>query len=314
MGQLIQMFDNKGNTNAERMAYLEAEQEKQGLFYDVIEGKATFTVDGVTKVADNKKALINGNTGELISYMGNGYRTVTNKEMIGTLNPLIAKCDIDLNGAYSKVKVGYNGARTAVNYVFPEHKIDVGGGDNTYLQLLVINSFDGSTGLISAFGGLRGFCLNTQIFGQHVGFKRYHNAQLDFDDVAATVTRGIEVFAQEGETWKRMLETNTYADDAYKAVMDYCKKDTLAFPTYQDFLSNKVSKRTTKVENMMRVWEDYAKDLGYNEFALYNTLTHVAEHGCAESGNKEQSLNGIQTRSQLVREVSARHLVQFKAA
>jgi hypothetical protein len=65
---------------------------------------------------------------------------------------------------------------------------------------------------------------------------------------------------------------------------------------------------------MMRIFHDYANDLGYNEFALYNTLTHVAEHGCAKSGNAEQSLNGIQSRLQLVREVSARHLMQFKAA
>lgn len=314
MNNVIQLFDSKGNTNAERMAYLEADQANQGLYYDVIEGEATYTVDGVTKVAENKKALINGNTGELISYMGQGYKTVTNGEMFGTLNPLIAKSDIDLDGAYSKVKVGYNGARTAVNYVFPAHKIDVGGGDHTYLQLLVINSFDGTTGLISAFGGLRGFCLNTQIFGEHVGFKRYHNASLEFDDIAKTVTRGIEVFANEGDAWKRMLEATVTTDDAYKAIMDYCKKDILLSPTYADFVSNKATPRTTKVDNMMRIYGDYEKDLGPNEFALFNCLTHVAEHGCAMSGNAEQSLAGVQTRLEAVRSVSARHLTQFKAA
>jgi hypothetical protein len=308
----------KPNSNIARMAELEAAQAQQGLYYDVIEGEATFTVDGVTKVAENKKALINADTGKLIAYMGMGYHTVTMREMFGALNPLIANSDIDLTGAYSTVRVGYNGARAAVNYVFPEHKLDMGGPHGpTYLQLLVINSFDGSTGLISAFGGLRGYCLNTQVFGEHVGFKRYHNAQLDFDDVARTVTRGIEVFAKEGENWKRMVEAPVYSDDAYKAIMDYCKKETILVPTYSDYQANKVlmgKTRDTKVDNMMRVWEDYARDLGGNEFALFNCLTHVAEHGCAKSGNAEQSLAGVQTRLQAVRDVSARHLTQFKAA
>jgi len=326
MGQLIELPAGSSEYR-DRIAGLEAEQAKQGAYYDVIVEPAIYKHDGEIKEVPNKVALVNGSTGKFISQMSKGYKVVSNKETLGTLNAHLARSDIDLTGAYSKVRVGYNGGRTAVNYVFPAHKIETAPGDYTYLSLLFINSFDGSTSLISSFGGLRGYCLNTQVFGEMVSFKKLHNNSLDFDDVAETVTRGLEVFLKEGDAWKRMLETQIDYYKAVAAILKWFKIDPVVDDTfgsmsfsYENFASNYIRaaannemKMPPKVETALGIWNKYVEEFGHNEFALYNTLTHLAEHGALKSGNRPQALGTIQKRHSAVRAISNQYLTQYAA-
>ena len=302
-------LDNSLNN---RIASLEEQQAAQGAYFDIIESPSVYTFGGELRENGNK-TLVNSETGEFISEMSQNYVTVPNEEILGTLNEYIARSDIDITGAKCNVRVGYNGKRTAVDYIFPNHKISTGGGDDTYLSLGVINSFDGSTGLLSAFGGLRGLCLNTQFFGEVVSFKKYHNSGLDFDDVAETITRGLNVFYAEGDKWKRMIEAQINDVEAYQAILHYCgiSKHDVGL-TYTLYVGNKEGNRATKVDDMMKVYNKYKQELGQNQFALFNCLTHTAEHG-AKKVKKPQSISTIGKRGDLVRAVSMNHLSEFRA-
>jgi len=253
-------------------------------------------------------------TGEFLSYVSQGYNLQQMEDSCGILNNYIARTDaIDLEGAHTDVRVGYGGRRAAINIVFPAHKITTSEDDHTYLSLLVMNSFDTSTSLIAAFGGLRGYCLNTQTWGEDVRFSKAHDSKLDFEDVARTITRGIEVFGKEGDNYRRMLSAPVTTDDAYLAIGDYCNLDLCLFPTFGEYRKAHARKRVTRVENMMGIFFKYQKELGSNEFAIFNTLSHVSSHGCSATGNKPQAISGIQGRNNNVRRVALNHLEHYAA-
>ncbi len=300
-----------------RVALLEKIRGK--IDYDVLPADHTYLnpVSGEVEKT-GRKDLINGNTGKFIANMSNGYCVVQNVDIFEALDKEIADSGIDITDAETYVDVQNDGGSVAVRYVFPAHSVDTGNGDTTSLMITAINSFNGSTGFAIYVGGFRGYCMNTQVFGTTiVGYRKKHCKNLCINKAASIIRTGLDVFLMEGEIWKEMRSRVVSSDSAFKALAEYAKIDLAKTPTLEAYLMDRRVKGMIKVapiENYMRIYNDYVSEMGANEFALYNTLTHIGTHGAAAVGNRTQANSTFDTRSKDVRKVVTKHCTAYAQA
>ena len=113
-----------------------------------------------------------------------------------------------------------------------------------------------------------------------------------------------------------MAQTKMTEEQAYFALASYADVDTVKFPTYQAYKReySVLQQRTTKLENYARIYKKYVNEMGESEFALYNTLTHIATHGSAKSGDKAQAVSTFDTRQKEVAKVCQQYITSYRIA
>ena len=240
--------------------------EDAGLLFNVIDQRV-YLQDG-TEVP-NKRALINSNSGKIMSLVSDSYKVVTNEEIFTGFCKSIEASGLDITDAQVKVKQTDTGARNIVDFVFPAETIQVRGDESaTALQICALNSFDGSTRYITKAGGLRIKCLNGQVLGDIVGsYSSTHTANLNVDVGAQRVIEMIEQFNRASDYWSGMMETPVSVETAQKVIKQFLRiKD------------QETEKRNVRYETMMTLWNDYKREMGANVYALYNAMTHYVSH------------------------------------
>ena len=107
------------------------------------------------------KFIVREDTGEIMSCMTDDYRLVTNKSLIDVASPILKK-----EGATLRECSVYNdGKKTVWRWLFPETKVDIGGGDLVSPEVCLINSYDGSAEIQARSGAYRLVCSNGLIIG-----------------------------------------------------------------------------------------------------------------------------------------------------
>lgn len=303
----------------DRLGFLDG-LHKEGVFYDVEVRDnmypSVMSNGEVNYLSTGKKTLVNGNTSKPLSVMSDSYVVVQNKDVFTELDKRIAESGLDLTDAYTKVDVANGGANVAVQYIFPAHSVETDSGDKTSLMITAINSFNGTSSFCIYLGGFRSYCMNTQVFGTTiVAYRHQHCRGLSIKKAADIIRTGIDVFNMEGEVWKAMSKKSVSENKAWKALADYGNVDISEHGKYSDYVAwCATQKRMTKLENYMRIFNQYVKEMGNTEFALYNTFTHIATHGSSKKGDRKQSISGFEARNKVVKRVSRNWLTSYKEA
>ncbi len=228
---------------------------------------------------DGKKALINSKTGKVISIVSDRYKVVTNQEIFHSFCKSIEESGVDAEGARVNVLQTETGGRAMVDFVFPNHQLQVAGDDSsTALQMCALNSFDGSHRYTVKAGGLRMKCLNGQILGDIVGsYSSTHTSSLDVQASANYIVQMITDFNKAGDYWSRMMQTPVtweVADDVIRMFLD--------LP--EDFHPGE--KFNARYEHCETLVGRYFKEMGMNLYALYNALTDYVSHPTRQSQNR----------------------------
>ena len=122
------------------------------------------------------KFIVREDTGEILSCMTTDYRLVTNKSLIDVASPILLN-----EGAVLREASVYNdGKKTVWRWVFPQSKVDVGGGDMVSPEVCIINSYDGSAEIQARSGAYRLVCSNGLIIG--VVLSRTKNKHVVWND------------------------------------------------------------------------------------------------------------------------------------
>jgi len=313
---VISLADRAKNSIAGRLTSMGILRE-EGALYDIVKLKDTYTNPITGQVEETGRVdLINGDTGEFVSNMSAGYTVVQNAEIFEAMERQIATSGLDITGMEIKVDVGMAGGNVCVQYIFPAHSVDTSDGDSTSLMITAINSFNGSSAFCIYLGGFRGYCMNTQVFGTTiVSYRKQHCRGLSINKAADVIRNGIDVFNQEGEVWKRMAKTSVTDETAFRALADFGDVKVNSFDSYSDYqVWADTQRRTQKLENYMRIFKTYVREMGNTEFALYNTFTHINTHGSAKVGNRKQSVSGFETRAKDATKVSQKWLTSYAVA
>lgn len=241
-------------------------QDKNALFN--VREEAIQTASGI--VIPGKKSLINERTGMPMSVVSTSYRTVSNEEIFNSFLRNVIDSGIDATDAEVNVKFANNGAKTMVDFRFPHETVTTAGDTSpTQLQIVALNSFDGSTRYMTKVGGFRIKCLNGQIIGKTVGaYSSTHNPSLDVEAGAAKVIAMLQNFRTAGEYWTGMMSRRIDDNTAMAVIGEFFNVDH----------TDEKAMATKMIRGVVSSWDAYANELGRNAYALYNTLTDYVTH------------------------------------
>ena len=138
-----------------------------------------------TTIVPNKKALVNNDTGEVLSVVSDSYQIAQHPDTFRTVERIIADSDLDLTGVRRNIEVSHNGARAYARYTFPAHELETSRGDSSVLEILARNSFDGSWCFHIDIGAVRMACTNGQVILEDFAmYKSRHTKNLNMAHAA----------------------------------------------------------------------------------------------------------------------------------
>jgi hypothetical protein len=230
------------------------------------------------------KAIIDSNTGRVISVVGKGYNLTPNNIVVPRYDEAISRSKLDTAGMTRKVSSSHDGARTVVIYTFPAHAMEVVKGDAMHLQITLLNSYDGSWKLGSLLGALRVACTNGQVVhDSYSTFYSKHTKGLDIDLVVRNLERSLDIYTKNAELWKKYPSTEVSTLDAMVTMINFAD-------------GNK-----KMLDKLMELHAQYVLEMGNNLWALFNTFTHWSTHAeVRKEGNKSSV---IINREQKVRKI-----------
>jgi len=234
--------------------------------------------------APKHKAIVNSETGDVISVVGINYKPIQTSEAVAKYQEALFASKLDTRGMMRKVSSSHDGARQIITYTFPAHEMEVAEGDPMYLQTTLLNSYDGTWSLGSLLGALRLACSNGQVV--HDSFSAFfgkHTKGLDVNDVIRRLETSLDVYMQHVELWKQYPRTKVSVVDAEKVLLALAKDN----------------KKTMKI--LTETHAKYVLQMGNNLWALFNTLTDWSSHTKVRKESNKPSI--IINREQKVRQV-----------
>ena len=219
----------------------------------------------------NRKVLINESNNTPMGVVSSKYKTVTNQEIFHSFATAIEKSGINADGVKASVSFSNGGGKTMAKFTFPNEVIKVDGDrSETQLQIVAVNSFNGSTRYMTKVGGFRIACLNGSILGTTVGsYSSAHTPSLDVASGAEKIIAMLQSFQTAKEYWGAMIKTNITDQEAMDVIAE--------FFGLRDDEPVAESKRV-QVQKMVALYDGYAREMGRNAYALYNCLTDFISH------------------------------------
>jgi hypothetical protein len=145
------------------------------------------------------KFIVREDTGAVLSCMTNEYKMVKNEEIISKTEAVLKTTKAELK----EVKIFGNGARTKWTYRFPNQKVKVAKDDYVNPEIIINNSYDGSTTVGIMGGAFRLVCENGLIIGYMLGRTRnihsiYNNSLDKIEEfIADTVQKVTTTFDEK---------------------------------------------------------------------------------------------------------------------
>ena len=178
-----------------------------------------------------RKAVLNDETNEVISVVGEKYQLIENQSVVTELEKVLNENGIKFNKLDTRLS-GKTQAKFSSKYKLPEIKVNMGKveskygkplDDNIQMMFEVFNSYDGSGKVGFSFGGYRLVCLNGlrmfeemfRIALQHTGNVREELA----GQFQVAVNTGINTFRNEiAQGWDAMKLMNFDKLRAYEVL------------------------------------------------------------------------------------------------
>ena len=188
--------------------------------FPVVETSVSFeSTDTTLTPTDKYKAIIREDSGELISIMRDTYKLVPNSEVIKPLVDQLSRLDTRWYIDDSHSFVEHNRMRLQVT--FPDLTLNDGKSDIA-LSLFLHNSYDGSEGIRSFWGAIRGICSNGLIFGKVLSqYYARHTSGVEIDNLKERVESTydqIPVIKQRIEILQNLEVTETLREEVTKSL------------------------------------------------------------------------------------------------
>ena len=111
------------------------------------------------------KFIVREDTGKVISCMTDNYKLVTNKQIMEKAEPVLK----EQGAILSDVHMFGNGARVRYKYRFPDTKVEVEKNDFVNPEIIINNSYDGTSEVSAMGGAFRLVCSNGLVIGYSIG-------------------------------------------------------------------------------------------------------------------------------------------------
>ena len=124
------------------------------------------------------KFIMNADTGMIISCVSDKYKLISNQEVMDVALPILK----DKGGTLTEART-FNEARTMWKFRFKDTKVEIAKGDFVNPEVIIRNSYDGSTEVQAMGGAYRLVCSNGMVVGytidkksaRHIVWNENHN-------------------------------------------------------------------------------------------------------------------------------------------
>ena len=150
------------------------------------------------------KFIIREDTGKVLSCMTNDYKLVNNQEIINAAEPILKQHNAQLKEA---VSFG-NGQQTTWKWIIPDVKIEISKGDLMNPEIIIKNSYDGTTQVHILSGAFRLVCSNGMIIGNIIEKYNYkHNiGNINLDNLDESIENTIIYARKVGEEFPALKD------------------------------------------------------------------------------------------------------------
>ena len=215
--------------------------------------------------------VVRTDTNTVLGHHGSRYKLVPHDDVVNSIMDAVKESKITTDYKEPTISVFENGRKMRGEIVFPDLVVEPQLDDFIQARIVFTNSYDQSWSFFQSVDALRLWCMNGCTTPHAVARSRYkHTTFLNVDGSAAKIKEGIKHFHTRKDEWQVWMKRKI-SDDWVEL---FFKKTVAKGFTRQsvDTVNNK------QMENLLRIWDNEKKQLGNNQWALYNCLTYWATH------------------------------------
>lgn len=277
------------------------------MFDFTIPAEIDFNVAYEPTKLDDKKYVLNANTGEYLGIVGHGFKCADHgdfyREVFDTVTDEFTESEME--GAQYKWRTARNGGWSMLDITLPnmvtcietdKHSTEIGN------RLIALHGVDGTCSNQVFFGQIDFFCTNGMIRGEYDKVKRKNTANFSLDSFIYELSRARRDFYQEAAKMQVWAQTKTNGSTVLKML-----EDMLSSPR--------------KAEKMYHLYLAEASDRGHNKWALYSAFTNYASYAddrngfnLRNTGNDTQSISMWSREQEVSKWVSDKRFIELEAA
>tara|TARA_R100001460_G_scaffold59779_1_gene99737 strand:+ start:277 stop:1113 length:837 start_codon:yes stop_codon:yes gene_type:complete len=222
-----------------------------------------------TKV-DDKKYVINTNTGDYIGIVGNGFTCASHGDFFRNVMDTTTETlsEYDMEGAIVNWRSAHKDGWAMMDMTLPNvtAKIATDKHETTLMKrIIALHGVNGTCSNTTIFGAIDFFCLNGQITGDHNKVMRKNTSNFSLDRFITELHRSQQDFTAQAEQLQRWANTSLVHVDV-KALLD------------------KLMKSEVKADKMFSLYNQETQVRGRNLFALYSAFTNYASYADERNG------------------------------
>ena len=222
-----------------------------------------------TKV-DDKKYVINTNTGDYIGIVGNGFTCANHGDFFRNVMDTTTETlsEHDMEGAIVNWRSAHKDGWAMMDMTLPNvtAKVATDKHETTLMKrIIALHGVNGTCSNTTIFGAIDFFCLNGQITGDHNKVMRKNTSNFSLDRFITELHRSQQDFTAQAEQLQRWANTSLIHVDV-KALLD------------------KLMKSEVKADKMFSLYNQETQVRGRNLFALYSAFTNYASYADERNG------------------------------
>ena len=222
-----------------------------------------------TKV-DDKKYVINENTGDYIGIVGNGFTCASHGDFFRNVMDTTTQTlsDYDMEGAQINWRSAHKDGWAMMDMTLPNvtAKIATDKHETTLMKrIIALHGVNGTCSNTTIFGAIDFFCLNGQITGDHNKVMRKNTSNFSLDRFITELHKSQQDFTAQAEQMQRWANTSLMHVDV-KAMLEG------------------IMKSDRKSEKMYGLYNQEVATRGRNLWALYSAFTNYASYADERNG------------------------------
>jgi len=249
-----------------------------------------------TKV-DDKKYVINSNTGDYIGIVGNGFTCANHGDFFRNVMDTTTETlsEHDMEGAQINWRSAHKDGWAMMDMTLPNvtAKIATDKHETTLMKrIIALHGVNGTCSNTTIFGAIDFFCLNGQITGDHNKVMRKNTSNFSLDRFITELHRSQQDFTAQAEQMQRWANTSLMHVDV-KAMLEG------------------IMKSDRKSEKMYGLYNQEVATRGRNLWALYSAFTNYATYADERNGFALRNTGSdTQSKSLFMREVEVANWIK----
>ena len=269
--------------------------------------KLDFDVEFEPTKVDDKKYVINGNTGEYIGIVGKGFTCASHGDFYRGVYDTITENLLpeELQNAKYTWRSARDNAWSMLDITLPDMKVEINTDKHTTTlgnRIISLHGVDGSCSNQAFFGAIDFFCTNGSITGEYDKVRKKNTSN----------------FTLEGFIYElRRARTDFYEQTAK---MQVWAETDLKYVNVQSLLEDMI-KSKRKSEKMYELYCQEASQRGHNKWALYSAFTNYASYAderngfsLRNTGNDTQAISMFSREQEVSKWVCDKRFVELEAA